>query len=232
MERSIFVSLRPYATVAGVVLLVSMVAGAFGELYVPSALGSAHDVVAHEPLFRAGFAAYLVEAVCDVALTLLFYVLLRPVHANLALMAAFFRIVSTATFAAAELFYFAALLFSGRAPYLSTFSAAQLESLTRLSLQLYADGGTLFMVFYGTAAVIIGYLMYRSGYFPKFLGALLAIGGLGFIVKNFAFVLAPSYAFVWLPLPMMLAMLALGLWLIIRGVGVSPMHPTLRAAQS
>ena len=51
-----------------------------------------------------GFAGYLVEAVCDVALSLILYVLLRPVHKDLALLAAFFGLVGTAAFAACELF--------------------------------------------------------------------------------------------------------------------------------
>jgi hypothetical protein len=41
---------------------------------------------------------------------LIFYVLLRPVSSTLSLLAAFFGIVSTATFATSELFYFIASL--------------------------------------------------------------------------------------------------------------------------
>ena len=60
-------------------------------------------------LFRLGFASYLVEAVCDVTLALIFYVLLKPVHKNISLLAAFFALIATATFAFAEIFYFAVL---------------------------------------------------------------------------------------------------------------------------
>jgi hypothetical protein len=47
------------------------------------------------------------EAICDVALALMFYALLKPVDRYIALMAAFFRLLGTASFAGGELFYYA-----------------------------------------------------------------------------------------------------------------------------
>lgn len=90
-------SVQTYARVAGVLLLLSLVAGGFGEFYVPSKLivsadaaATARNIIASASMFRMGFAGYLVEAMCDIALTLILYVLLRPVHEDLALLAAFF----------------------------------------------------------------------------------------------------------------------------------------------
>jgi hypothetical protein len=99
-------------------------------------------------LFRWGFAGYLVEATCDIALTLAFYVLLKPVRKDLALLAPFFGLVGTAEFAA-EIFYLAPSLILGGAGYLKTFSPDQLNTLTLLSLKLFAYGGAMFTVFYG-----------------------------------------------------------------------------------
>ena len=220
-------AVQTYARIAGVLLLLSIVAGGFGEMYVPSQLivsadasATARNITASGSLFRMGFAGYLVEAVCDIALTLIMYVLLRPVHKDLALLAAFFRLVSTAVFAVAELFYFAATLVLGGADYLKTFSADQLNTLALLSLKLYGYGGGIFMVFYGVASIVLGYLMYRSGYLPKPLGALLVLGGIGFVTRNFVLVLAPAHASSALLLPTIIAMLLLALWLLVRGVDV------------
>src|SRR5436305_6410185 len=105
--------IQRYAKTAGVLLLVTIAAGYFGELYVPSKLVSreaattAANITAHEVLFRFGFAAYLVEACCDIALALHFHALLMPVNKYLALLSAFFGLVSTATFALTQLLYFA-----------------------------------------------------------------------------------------------------------------------------
>src|SRR5436305_7735074 len=95
--------------------LISFVAGSFGEFYVPSKLvvagnaaATVSNVLNHEMLFRFGFAGYLLEALCDVGLALVLYVLLKPVHRNLALLSAFFGLVSTALFAVCEMFFFCA----------------------------------------------------------------------------------------------------------------------------
>ncbi len=216
-----------YARIAGVLFLLSLVAGGFGEFYVPSQLivsadaaATAKNIITSDLLFRMGFASYLVEAMCDVALTLILYVLLRPVRKDLALLAAFFGLVGTAVFGVAELFYFAASLILGGADYLKTFSPDQLNTLALLSLKLYGYGGGIFLVFSGVAWILRGYLIFRSGYLPKFLGALLALAGVGFVTRNFALVLAPAYASSGLLLPTIIAVLSLTLWLLVRGVDV------------
>ena len=218
-------SIQTYARVAGVLFLLSIVAGFFGELYAPSriivsgdAAATAKNIVAFNSLFRAGFASYLVEAVCDITLSLVMYELLRPVRKDLALLAAFFGLVSTAVFAVAELFYFGASLIVGGAGYLKSFSPDQLNTLGLLSLKMYGLGGGIFMVFYGIATSLRGYLIYRSGYLPKALGVLLALAGVGFIVSNFVLVLAPAYASDFLLLPMFVATVSATAWLLVKGV--------------
>src|SRR5713226_7894242 len=95
-ERAPAISVQTYARIAGVLFLISMVAGFFGEVYVPSriivsadATATATNITASNSLFRIGFAIYLVEAVCDIALSLFLYILLRPIRNDLALLAAF-----------------------------------------------------------------------------------------------------------------------------------------------
>jgi len=210
-----------------VLFLLTIVAGFFGEVYVPSkvivsgnATATAKNIMTFNSLFRLGFASYLVEALCDVALALIFYVLLRPVNKNLALLAAFFGLVSTALYAVAELFYFVALIILSGANSLQAFSPDQLNALALLSLKVFGYGGGIFMAFYGVANVLRGYLIFRSRYLPKFLGVLLALAGLGFIAKNFTLVLAPAYSSNALLLPMFLAVLSLTVWFLVRGVDV------------
>jgi hypothetical protein len=84
-----------------------------------------------------GFAGYLVGAVCDIALTLILYELLKPVRKDVALLAASFGLVGTAIFGVAELSYFAASHILGGAGYLKTFSPDQLNTLALLSLNLF-----------------------------------------------------------------------------------------------
>ncbi len=221
-------SIHVYTKAAGVLFLLTFLGGGFGEMYIPNRLivptdaaATAANLKSSEALFRLGFAAYLVEALCDVGLTWIFYVLLRPVHKDLALLAAFFGLVSTALFGFAELFYFSSSLVLRDADYLKSFSTDQRNTLAMLSLKTYGVGAGIFMAFYGVASLIRGILIFRSGYLPRFLGVLLGLAGVGFISRNFLLVLAPRLASPLLLAPMFLAAIAMTVWFLAKGVDVA-----------
>ncbi len=218
--------IQRYARVAGILFLLSMVAGGLGEAYVPAKLivsGDAAATVANlqnfDFLYRLGFAAFMVESLCDITLALLLYVLLKPVSKNLSLLAAFFGLVATATFAFAELFYFAPVVIM-RSGYLQTFSPEQINALVLLSLKFYGYAGMIFTAYYGMGWLVRAVLIFRSGYLPKFLGVLMAIGGVGFVVRNFALILAPAYASDVLLMLMFPGGLIMAVWLLIKGIDV------------
>jgi hypothetical protein len=225
--------IQTYARTAGVLGLISIVAGGFGEAYVPGVLvvprdaaATAAAIVTSESLFRWGFTAYLVEALCDVGLTLLLYLLFRIVRKDLALLAVFFRLIGTAGFAMAQVFYFSALPIVGGADHLQGFSPDQFRTLALLSLNLSGYGQTVFTMFYGVGSVLLGYLMYRSHVLPRFIGVLFALSGVGFVAKTFTWTLAPSYSTsLWL-MPAGVAALALTGWLLVKGVDVAKWKET------
>lgn len=220
-------SVQTYARLAGVLFLISLVGGSFGEFYVPTRLitsgnptATVNNILAHETLFRFGFAGYLAEALCDVMLAWVLYVLLRPVHRNLALLSAFLGLVSTALFAVCEMFFFSGPLLLGKTSYMQSFSPEQVNSLIYFCIRIYGYGAGLFMVFYGGASLIRGYLIYRSGYLPRFLGVLLGIAGVAFIIKNLTLILAPAYSSDFLLAPAPLAVLVFTIWFLVKGVDV------------
>ena len=217
-------NVQRYAKVAGVLLLVSIVAGGFGEAYAPSKLivsGDAAATVANirsfEFIYRLGFATFLVESFADITLALIFYALLKPVSKELSLLAAFFGLMGTALFAFAELFYLAPTLFMSDRP-LNGFSADQIDALVLLSLRFYQFAAMIFSGYYGIAWLVRAYLMFRSGYLPKFLGVLMGIGGTGFLARNFLLILAPAYASPLLLMLLFPGALALMIWLLVKGV--------------
>jgi hypothetical protein len=218
-------SLSQYARAAGVMLLISFVGGALGEFFILSKLmvrndaaATATNIRASEFLFRFGFAAYLFEAICDVALLFVFYKLLSPVHKGLAQLTVLLGMVSMITFAFAEFFYYATTLVLADSNYLKTFSKEQLESLSYLLLRFYGQAGGLFLIFYGLASIIRGYLIFHSGYIPKMLGVLLIIGGTGFVLRTFILVLFPAYVSNYYMMPMVFTILCLGIWFTLKGV--------------
>jgi len=221
-------SIPTYARIGGVLFLVSLVAGGFGEGFAPSQLiapgdaaATARHILTSDTLFRVGFASYLVEGLCDAALTAVFFVLLRPVDQVLTVAVVVFRIMATATFAFAELFYFAPSLLLSNESYLKTFSSDQLNTLTLLSLNLYGVGGAISLAFYGAASVGIGYLMFRSQYLPRWLGVLWVIGGACFVLRTFTLVLFPALPGGILQAPQILAILLLAIWLLAKGVDLA-----------
>ena len=227
-SRSRSISIQTWARLAALLLLFSVVAGGFGEAYAPSKLivsgnpaATAANIIAHGSLFRIGFAAYLIEAFCDIALAFTFYVLLRAVQKDLALLAAFFGLVSTAVYAVAQIFYFAALIILRSRQVLPMFSVEQINGLAFLSVRISGHIGWIFLALYGIPTILRGYLIYCSEYLPKILGILFIIAGVGFILKDFATVLAPAYASDLLLLPMFVALLALMSWLFVKGVDVT-----------
>jgi hypothetical protein len=230
-------SIQSYARLAGVLGILTLIAGGFGEAYAPSAIivsgdaaATARNVLASESLFRWGFAGYLVEALCDAGLTMAFWVLVRPVHRNLAMLMVVFRIISTCGFAAAEMLYFGALPTLKSAEQLSAFQPQQLDALAYTLIRISGFGQALFSTFYGVANLIFGWLIYRSGFLPRVLGIGMAIVGIAFTGRTFLLVLAPAYASPLLLVTAGIFFPALILWLLVRGVDVARWRARAEAA--
>lgn len=231
-------NVQRYARIAGFLFLVSLVAGGLGEAYIPGKMIVAGDAAAtvanirnFNSLYRLGFGTFMIESLCDITLVTLFYVLLRPVNRRLSLLAAFFGLIGTALFAFAELFYFAPLLIIGDAAYLKVFSTEQINALALTSMRFYSYAGMIFTAYYGMSWIVRGYLIVLSEYFPKFLGVLMIIGGLGFVVRNFLLIFAPAYASDILLMLMMPGGLLLTFWLLLKGVNVPKWNERVTALQ-
>jgi len=214
-----------YARAAGVAMLLSIVFGFLGEMYLPGqiivagdAAATAANITGHPTLFRLTFASYLVEGICDVALSVFFYVLLKPVDRNLALLSAFFGIVGTVTFAVGQASFFASSLVLRETGGLLAFTVEQRQALALLAIRIAGMIGWLFLCMYGIASMIRGYLMMRSGYLPRLLGILFIIGGAGFFLRSITYIVAPSYSSPLLLLPLAVAGIPLMLWLLFRGI--------------
>jgi hypothetical protein len=232
------------ARVAGALYLIIIVAGIFAEFGVRSSLivsgdaaATASTILAAEGLFRSGMAADLVMILADVALALLFYVLLKPVSQALALLAAFFRLAQAAVLGINVLNLFVALQLVRGADYLAAFSTEQMHALALLVLNAHGMGYALALVFFGLQCAILGYLVFRSGYIPRLLGVLLIIAGVGYLTDSFARVLMSGYSdyealFTLIVfLPAFIGELSLCLWLLVKGVSI-PQHDTSIAAQT
>ncbi|MGZ4867318.1 MAG: DUF4386 domain-containing protein [Candidatus Angelobacter sp.] len=172
---------------------------------------TAHNILANEMLFRLGFAAALISAVCYITVTLLLYDMFKPVNRSVSLLAAFFSLMGCTIQALSSLFHLAPLVVLGGEQYLG------LQALALTFLRLRAQASSIYMVFFGWYCLLIGYLIFRSTFLPRILGVFMAIAGL-----SYQLFLSPplaSYLFPYVVKPAgALGELSLILWLLVIGV--------------
>jgi hypothetical protein len=221
-------SVQSYARLGGILCLISLFAGSFGEGYVPSVLivsgnaaATAGNFVEQEMLFRWGFMGYLVEAICDAMLTMVFWVLVRPVHRNLAMLMVVFRILATCGFATAQVLYHGAFATARSAEQLSGLDPAQLQALSYSFVKMASFGGQLFTTFYGLGTLVLAHLVWRSRLLPRWLSVLLSIMGVAFVLRTILMILTPAYASPLLLGTAALGMLPLTFWLLVKGIDTS-----------
>jgi len=93
------------------------------------AAATATNILTHRGLFQLGFAVYLIEMACQIAITALFYDLLKPAGRSVSLLAAFLGFAGCVIKTFSRLFFIAPLFILGGAHYLSVFSTEQLQAL-------------------------------------------------------------------------------------------------------
>jgi hypothetical protein len=215
---------RSRSRIIGVVYLLYFLTAISAEFFIRGlvvpgdATATATNILAHEPLFRLGFATGLVATTCYIAVTALFYNLFKPVNRSLSLLAAFFSLVGCAIQAFGSLFQLAPLIVLGGGQSLSGFTVAQLQALALMFLKMHAQASNICLVFFGLYCLLIGYLIFRSNFLPRVLGALMALAGLGWLTF-----LSPPLAIYLSPYIQVLGVLAEGslmLWLLVIGVNV------------
>ncbi|MFZ0595721.1 MAG: DUF4386 domain-containing protein [Flavobacterium sp.] len=216
-----------YARIAGILYLVIIIAGFFAETFVRNKLfvsgdanATANNIIHSEFLWKIGITADLIMQICDLPVMIILYYLLKPVSRKLALLNLSFNLIQTAVLVANKLNLLAALFFLGDAEYLKSFTPDQLHTLSYLSIKLHDFGFGVGLIFFGFVCLIEGYLIFKSGYFPKAIGVLMALAGICYLTNSFALILAPQFSSITLLLPCVIAELSLSLWLIFKGVNI------------
>ncbi len=228
-HRDIEPALSVYARTAGFLYLVIIVFGIYSEVFIRSSLivtgdaaATASNILASEGLFRFGFVTDAIMLLSDVAIAVLFYVLLKPVSNTLALVAAAFRLTQAAILGFNLLNYYAALLLLNSAAYALAFNSDQLHTMAMLFLDLHSHGYDLGLIFFGLSNLILGSLVIKSGYFPAVLGYGLIAAAVVYLAGSFTRFIFPDYISFIEPVYIvpLIAELAFCLWLLVKGVRV------------
>jgi hypothetical protein len=219
-----------YARTAGILLLIILACAIFSMMYVPSnlivpgdATGTASNIRASESLFRLGLVGESILFLSEIVLTVMLYLLLKPVSKTLSLVAAFARLAMTVMQGTNLVFKFAALLLLSGAGYLTVFEPDQLHALVLLLFDAHNYGALVWGTFFSLHCFVLGYLIFKSGYFPRVLGVLMIFAALGYLADSFGNFLSPSYEerFAWVvTVTGFVGELPFFLWLLIKGVNV------------
>jgi hypothetical protein len=185
-------------------------------IVVGNAAATAANILQHETLFRLGFASSLFGVVFHLVWAFLFYQLFKPVNRSVSLCALLVILVCCALQAVSALLYLAPLLVLTAGSSLSALTQEQLQALAYMFLKLNGLAFDTTLVFFGLWCVLTGFLIFKSTFLPRILGALLAIDGLGWMM----FVWPPLGHYLFLPIAIAcgLAEIPLQLWLLIFGV--------------
>ena len=177
---------------------------------------TAANILANRSLYRLGFTIFMLEMVAQVAVSALYYDLLKPVNRSVARVSAIIGLTGSGIKTFARLFYYAPLILLGGASYLSVIEPVQLEALALASIKINNQGAAIALIFFGFETLLRGWLLFKSGFLPRFLGVLSMVGGLGWL--TFLWPPLGSQAFMGVALFAIAGVIATTGWLFIRGV--------------
>jgi Domain of unknown function (DUF4386) len=228
-------SQRTAARIAGIAFPISFATvvavnfGIFARLIIRgNPAETARNILAHETLFRVGVAGDMVYCVSVVVLLTALYVILKPVSQNLALLAAFGRLIHGLTWLLVTLNLFTALRLLSDAEYSRAFGPDQLPALARLYLS-GSDAYYVGLLFWALGATVGSYLWFKSNYIPRALAAFGVMSSAWCAACTFVFYIFPDFPKVvnlwWFDSPMVVFELALSFWLLFKGLRPSVVEP-------
>jgi hypothetical protein len=220
---------RTAARIAGISCVFAMVIVVFGNyallnpLMVPgNAAETARNITAHETQVRVALTCFLLYSLVSVILLSAFYVILRPVNMLLALLGSVSRLVFAMLWLLSTLNLLNALRLLGHGRYLQVFEADRLQALARLSIASNFDDYYVGLPFFGLAVTIWSYLWLKSKYVPVSLSWFGLISAAWCVICAFVYLLFPNFGKTvnpyWFDSAMGIYELALGLWLLVRGI--------------
>ena len=213
---------RTLGRVIAVLFLVTIVLGIVAQGAISDRLISLRDpartaanILANETLYRTGFTLYMIEMAAQIASTVLLFHLLRPVNRPIAMLALAFGLVGCTIKLFSRVFYLAPLFIPNQSA-VGALTADQLQGVSLILLNVNDRGAGVALGFFGLETVLEGWLILRSTFLPRWLGALTVIAGIGWL----AF-LSPTLGYAVFNIVALIALIGsivtIG-WLLVKGV--------------
>jgi hypothetical protein len=235
------IPIKSYARIAGALYLVIAVFGAFAIGYVPSIIVAAGDpattatkLMANQGLFGLGVFADLVVMLTEIVLSVMLFVLLKPTSPTLSMVALVSRLTMVVVMAVNLLIHIMPLALLRGAADPNSLSPELLQSVAVL-FEAHRYGIYVWDMFFGAHLAALGYLVFRSGYFPRLLGIAIMIGSLGYFLEGLVKVTflengAVGLAVVGLLVVATVSELAFAFWLLIKGLTLTAWNEAVNAS--
>ena len=228
-ERAIVNSPKRLARIAGLLYLFVGIFGGFAEGFVDprmyvagDAVATAGNVFANAGVVRLGVVAHLLDGAFFIFTALTLYILLKHVQRSVARAMVVLVALATGIICLNAVFQFEALRVATDSSYAAAFGIAGAHALVLLLLDIQHYGTLIAQVFFGLWLAPLGYLAFKSGWFPRWLGGALILASVCYLVDLLAAFLAPDlaatiHAIVGAPVPA-IAEISMVFYLLIVGV--------------
>lgn len=217
------------ARLAGLLYLITVVAGVFRLIYVPAQImvpddmpATIHHIAQSLVLFRSGIACALIEQIAFLFLALLLYRLLSGAGKQAAVLMVILVAMSVPVALATEIHPLDVLALITPEHHGQGYSPEQLALLVKQSFDAYDHGLLIAELFWGLWLLPFGYLVLKSDVVPRVLGGFLIVGGLGYVIEVFGSILFANYSQTalsnYVTLPAAIGEIGTCLWLLAVGV--------------
>lgn len=223
-------SVQRKARLAGVLYLVIFVAGPFaflmgrtGPVVPGDAAATAANIVEDETMFRIGMVAETIVFGVEIVLASILYVLLRPVSRSISLAAALARFAEAVVQAVNLVTGGIVLALLSGAGYLAAFESEQLDALAMVFVDMNEFLVMVWGLLFGLHLAMLGWLVSRSGFWPRPLGRLLIVAAVGYLAQSYGHLLVPRFDDALAVTVQILAIpaeLAFTVWLLWKGIDV------------
>jgi len=219
-------SIQKTARTAGFLYMLLIPLGVFGMLYIPNTLfvhgdiaSTVSNIAVNQALYRTSIVSALVTQVVQIFVVLYLYKVLKPVNKNYAVLMVTFILVAVPIAMLNELSQFAVLQLLNGADYSRIFTSEQIQALIKLLLDSRQTGIFIAHIFWGLWLFPMGYLVLKSGFLPKIIGALLIVACFGYLTDSFIFFYVPDFGIKFAEFTF-IGELLITFWLLIKGVNV------------
>lgn len=231
MTDLIQTSPKNYARLTGLLYLIIAIAGGFSMGYLPTlisapdAVATAQNIIENKGLFQLGIFADIVVFVCEIAALSMLYMLFRRVNQTLALIATFARLAMAVLIGINVFFDIIPLLLLDDNGFASLFGVDQLNAIVLLFVEIELYGVAIWQMFFTIHMLLLGYLVFKSGYFPRILGVLMMVGSFGYALNSIEKLAALDTQTISVFAAILLAIVVIAeigftFWLLIKGLNV------------